>query len=71
MGMHSQKAVRFDSSETERVERGAAIKEVKGPPTAPEDWPVYRYDGSRGASSPTQLDDSLSLLWSKQIVPHR
>ena len=39
--------------------------------TVPEDWPVYRYDGSRGASSPTQLDDSLSLLWSKQIVPHR
>ena len=71
MGMHSQKAVRFESSGTERVERGAAFKEVKGPPTVPEDWPVYRYDGSRGASSPTQLDDSLSLLWSKQIVPHR
>ncbi len=71
MGMHSRMAVRFESSAAERVERGAAFKEVKGPSAVPEDWPVYRYDGGRGANSPTQLDDSLSLLWSKQIAPDR
>jgi len=71
MGMHSQKAVRFESAGTERVDRGTAVKDVKGPPTVTEDWPVYRYDGRRGASSPTQLDNNLSLLWSKQIVPDR
>ncbi len=71
MGMHSQRAVRFESAEAKRVERGVAFQEVKGPPTVPEDWPAYRYNGRRGASSPTQLDDSLALLWSKPIVPHR
>ena len=71
MGMHSRIGTRFESSGRERVEQGAAFKKVKGPSAGPEDWPIYRYDGGRGASSPTQLDDSLSLVWSKQIAPDR
>ena len=71
MGMHSRLAVPFKSSAKERVQRGLAFGRVKGRSADPEDWPVYRYDGAHTANSPTELNDRLSLVWSKQIAPDR
>ncbi|TKG91506.1 hypothetical protein EYV94_20995 [Puteibacter caeruleilacunae] len=34
-----------------------------------EDWPTWRYDGGRTASSPEKLSDNLHLLWTRQYTP--
>ena len=33
-----------------------------------EDWPTWRYDGGRTASSPEKLSDDLHLLWTRQYT---
>ena len=32
-----------------------------------EDWPTWRYDAGRTASTPQQLPDNLTLAWSRQL----
>jgi outer membrane protein assembly factor BamB/precorrin-6B methylase 2 len=34
-----------------------------------EDWPMWRYDAGRTASSPEKLPDQLNLLWTRQDSP--
>lgn len=71
MGLHSRETVGLRVAGAGRVERGPAYGQVTGPPTSPEDWPLHRYDGRRGACSPVQLDTKLSLSWSEPVVPRR
>ena len=71
MGMHSQNPVHFEAAGSQRVARGPAYGQVAGPPVAPGDWPLHRYDARRGANSPIELDANLALTWSKPIVPQR
>ncbi len=33
------------------------------------DWPTWRYDGNRSASTPDGLSDDLQLIWSRQLPP--
>ena len=35
------------------------------------DWPMWRYDAARGASSPHDLPESMNLLWSRDLRPAR
>ncbi|NQT36407.1 MAG: PQQ-binding-like beta-propeller repeat protein, partial [Planctomycetes bacterium] len=35
------------------------------------DWPQHRFDASRGASSPDDLPDGLSLRWERHLPPPR
>ena len=35
------------------------------------DWPMWRYDAARGASTPHALPDSLELLWVRELPPAR
>ncbi|MCE9556958.1 MAG: PQQ-binding-like beta-propeller repeat protein [Planctomycetes bacterium] len=34
-----------------------------------EDWPMWRYDAGRTASTPQQLPDKLTLAWTTQLKP--
>ncbi len=38
---------------------------------AANDWPMWRYDAARGASTPHALPDSMELLWSRRLPPAR
>ena len=38
---------------------------------AASDWPMWRYDAARGASTPHALPDSMELLWSRKLAPAR
>jgi len=38
---------------------------------AADDWPMWRYDAARGASTPHALPDSMELLWSRKLPPAR
>lgn len=38
-------------------------------PVMAADWPMWRYDASRSASSPENLPDQLSLIWTRQYTP--
>lgn len=35
------------------------------------DWPMWRFDASRGASTPDALPDSMTLLWARELRPAR
>ena len=49
----------------------AEVQATRDAIPAAHDWPMYRYDSSRSASTPHQLADQLHLHWMRQLPPPR
>ena len=53
-----------------RLVKGPAYGEVSpadAKPAAPEDWPTYRHDGTRGAVTPTEVPAQLETRWEADL----
>jgi len=51
----------------ERVERGPAYGQVRGPDAGNADWPAYRHDSLRSGAVKTPMPGSPQLLWKKKV----
>ncbi|MCS7468097.1 PQQ-binding-like beta-propeller repeat protein [Stieleria sp. ICT_E10.1] len=45
----------------------ALLTLLSSPVVAADDWPMWRYDATRSAASPNELDSELNLVWQKQF----
>ncbi|MFC1805637.1 PQQ-binding-like beta-propeller repeat protein [Planctomycetota bacterium] len=48
------------------IEKGPAFGKVTDPPTAKDEWPALRHDGSRSSRTASRLGRDMGLLWKAQ-----